>query len=63
MATSMSSQRPEDETSRPPSPEIPSKGEAKLRDEVTGAGENAAGKSKTEHPSVQKPAWWKFWRR
>jgi hypothetical protein len=57
----MSSQEPEDETSRPPSSEIPSKGEAKLRDEVTGAGEIAAGK--TERPSVQKPPWWKFWRR
>jgi hypothetical protein len=61
MATSMSSQKPEDETSRPPRSEIPSKGEAKLRDEVTGAGEIAAGK--TERPSVQKPPWWKFWRR
>ena len=53
----MSSQRPEDETNRPPTPESPSTGEAKLRDEVT----EAAGK--TERPSVQKPPWWKFWRR
>jgi hypothetical protein len=61
MATSMSSQKPEDETSSQPSSEIPSKGEAKLRDEVTGAEKIAAGK--TERPSVQKPPWWKFWRR
>jgi hypothetical protein len=57
----MSSQRPEDETSSPSSSETPSMGEAKLRDEVTGAGEIAAGK--TERPSVEKPPWWKFWRR
>jgi hypothetical protein len=57
----MSSQTPEDETSSPPSSESPSTGEAKLRDEVTGAGETAAGK--TERPSVEKPPWWKFWRR
>jgi hypothetical protein len=57
----MSSQRPEDETSRPPTPESSSKGEAKLRDEVTGAGEIAADKSK--RPSVQKLPWWKFWGR
>ena len=36
-------------------------GEAKLRDEVTGAGKIAA--AKTERPSVEKPPWWKFWRR
>ena len=57
----MSSQKPEDETSGPPSSEIPSKGEANVRDEVTGAGKTAAGKA--ERPSVQKPPWWKFWRR
>jgi hypothetical protein len=57
----MSSQKPEDEASSPPSSEIPSKGEAKLRDEVTGAGKVAAGE--TERLSVQKPPWWKFWRR
>ena len=61
MPTSMSSQKPEDETSRPPSSEMPSKGEANVRDEVTGAGKTAAGK--TERLSVQKPPWWKFWRR
>ena len=52
IATSMSSQRPEDETSRPPSSEIPGKREGRLRDEITGAGEIAAGKPK--RPSVQK---------
>jgi hypothetical protein len=57
----MSSQKREGETSRPPTPEIPTMGEAKLRDEVTGAGTIAAGK--TERPSVEKPPWWKFWRR
>ena len=60
-AISMSSQRPEDETSSPPSAGVPSKGEAKLRDEVSGAGEIAADKSKS--PSGQKPPWWKFWGR
>jgi len=45
----MSSQ-PEDETSRPPSSESPSIGEAKVRDEVTGA-----AASETERPSVEKP--------
>lgn len=54
----MSSKEPEDETSSPPSSDIPSTGEATLRDEVTGA---AAGE--TERPSVEKPPWWKFWRR
>ena len=57
----MSSQKPQKETSRPQTPESPSKGEAKLRDEVTGAAEIAA--DKTERPSVQKPPWWKFWNR
>jgi hypothetical protein len=54
----MSSQKPEGETNSPPSSESPSIGEAKLRDEVTGT---AAGE--TERPSVEKPPWWKFWRR
>ena len=58
----MSPQKPEDEASSPPSSDIPSKGEAKLRDEVTGPGKTAAGKT-AEPASVQKPPWWKFWRR